>query len=113
MASGSPPVPKFDDSKWRIGEPDLVISTLLEDTIPATGFVPYRYALLPHVFLADTWLEAVEIRPENPAVVHHCNMAYITGQGVGAETFITGHVPGGDPLDQCAPNGSECPVPLG
>ena len=95
----APPAPKFDDSKWRIGEPDLVISTLLEDTIPATGFVPYRYALLPHVFLADTWLEAVEIRPDNPAVVHHCNMAYITKQGVGIETFITGHVPGGQPLD--------------
>lgn len=95
----APPVPQFDDSKWRIGEPDLVISTLLEDSIPATGYVPYRHVLLPHVFLADTWLEAVEIRPDNPAVVHHCNMAYVTKDKVGVETFITGHVPGGQPLD--------------
>lgn len=95
----APPAPKFDDSKWRIGEPDLIVSMLLEDSIPATGYVPYRHILLPHVFLADTWLEAVEIRPDNPAVVHHCNMAYVTQKGVGTETFITGHVPGGQPLD--------------
>lgn len=95
----APPAPKFDDSKWRIGEPDLVVSMLLEDPVPATGYVPYRHVLLPHVFLADTWLEAVEIRPDNPAVVHHCNMAYVTQKGVGVETFITGHVPGGQPLD--------------
>ena len=95
----APPTPQFEDSKWRIGEPDLVISMLLEDSIPATGYVPYRHVLLPHVFLADTWLEGVEIRPDNPAVVHHCNMAYVTKDGVGIETFITGHVPGGQPLD--------------
>ena len=93
------PAPKFDAFKWRIGEPDLVVSMLLEESIPATGYVPYRHLLLPHVFLNDTWLEAVEIRPDNPAVVHHCNMAYVTAQGVGIETFITGYVPGGQPLD--------------
>ena len=95
----APPAPKFDDSKWRIGEPDLVVSMLLEESIPATGYVPYRHLLLPHVFLNDTWLEAVEIRPDNPAVVHHCNMAYVTTQGAGIDTFITGYVPGGQPLD--------------
>lgn len=95
----APPSPKFNDSKWRIGEPDLVVSMLLEESIPATGYVPYRHLLLPHIFLADTWLEAVEIRPDNPAVVHHCNMAYVTAQGAGIETFITGYVPGGQPLD--------------
>jgi thiol-disulfide isomerase/thioredoxin len=97
--SNAPPAPKFDDSKWRIGEPDLVVTTLFEDSIPATGYVDYRHVLLPHIFLADTWIEAVEIRPDNPAVVHHCNMAYVTKDKVGVETFITGHVPGGQPLD--------------
>lgn len=85
--------------RWRIGEPDLVITMLEEHTIQATGFVPYRHVLLPHLFLGDTWVEAIEIRPDNPAVVHHCNMAYATTKGAGEETFITGHVPGGQPMD--------------
>lgn len=93
----SPPVAKA--SGWRIGEPDVVISMLGEHTIPATGFIPYRNVILPYVFLNDTWLEAVEIRPDNPAVVHHCNMAYVTSKGAGEETFVTGHVPGGQPMD--------------
>jgi thiol-disulfide isomerase/thioredoxin len=95
----APEPPKFSESKWRIGEPDLVVTMLFDHSIPATGFVPYRHIVLPHVFLTETWVEAFEIRPDNPAVVHHCNMAYVTSDGASAETFITGHVPGGQPLD--------------
>jgi hypothetical protein len=68
-------------------------------TIPATGFIPYRYAILPNIFAEDTWIEAVEIRPDNMSVVHHCNRAYATANGASEKTFITGHVPGGQPLD--------------
>ena len=95
----SAPAKPATPPRWRIGEPDLVITMLEEHAVPATGFVPYRHVLLPHVFLGDTWLEAIEIRPDNPSVVHHCNMAYATTKGVGEETFITGHVPGGQPMD--------------
>ncbi|MFO0918428.1 MAG: redoxin family protein [Planctomycetaceae bacterium] len=95
----APEAPVFPETKWRIGEPDLVLTTVEEDTIPPTGFIPYRNVLLPHVFLNETWVEAVEIRPMNPAVVHHCNMAYVTSKGAGNHTFITGHVPGGLPMD--------------
>ncbi|MFO1064197.1 MAG: redoxin family protein [Pirellulales bacterium] len=84
---------------WHIGKPDLIVSLPFEQKVPATGFVPYRYALLPHIFTAETWVEAFEIRPRNPAVVHHCNMAYVTAGGAGQETFITGYVPGGQPMD--------------
>ncbi len=95
----APAAPEFPKSQWRIGEPDLIISMSEEHTIPATGFIPYKNVLLPYLFLKDTWLEAVEIRPDNPAVVHHCNMAYVTAKGAGDQTFITGHVPGGLPMD--------------
>ena len=98
-ASDAPPAPNFPDSKWRIGEPDLVITMAEQHSIPATGYLPYRYVVLPHLFLHDTWLEAVEIRPDNPAVVHHCNLAYATPNGASEQTFITGYVPGGQPLD--------------
>jgi peroxiredoxin len=95
----APQAPEFPKTKWRIGEPDLIITTAEEHTIPATGYIPYKNVLLPYVFLRETWLEAVEILPENPAVVHHCNMAYVTSRGAGDHTFITGHVPGGLPMD--------------
>jgi hypothetical protein len=77
----------------------VVITMLEEHTIPATGFVDYRYSVLPYLFVGETWLEAVEIRPTNPRVVHHCNLAYVTAGGAGEETFITGYVPGGQALD--------------
>lgn len=84
---------------WRNGRPDLVITMLEEHDIPATGFIPYRYTVLPYLFLQDTWVEAFEIRPDNRTVVHHCNMAYVTTDGASEETFITGYVPGGQPMD--------------
>ena len=93
------PAPTVPEAKWRIGEPDLIITMLETHSVPATGFVPYRYTVLPYLFTNETWVEAFEIRPDNRAVVHHCNMAYVTSDGAGEETFITGYVPGGQPMD--------------
>jgi len=84
---------------WRIGKPDLVITMLEQHDVPETGFVPYRYSVLPYLFLQDTWVEAIEIRPDNRAVVHHCNMAYVTTDGASEETFLTGYIPGGQAMD--------------
>ena len=113
-ASSATPVPEPPSSEWRIGEPDLVITMLEEHSIPATGFVDYRYSVLPYLFLNETWVEAVEIKPDNRSVVHHCNMAYVTKEGASEETFITGYVPGGQPLDLARfNNGTACRIPQG
>lgn len=95
----APAPPSFVETPWRIGTPDLILTTIEQHTIPATGFVPYKYVVLPHLFLGETWVEAFEIRPLNSAVVHHCNMAYATSKGASEDTFITGYVPGGQPMD--------------
>jgi thiol-disulfide isomerase/thioredoxin len=112
-AAKAPPPLKFEDSKWEIGEPDLITTSLEKHTLPADGFVDYKYIVLPHVFLQDTWISAAEILPSNPKVVHHCNMAYWTlGQNFDAGNFITGRVPGGtafrldDGVALCIPAGS-------
>lgn len=94
-----PPAKPEPAPEWRIGTPDLVVTMAAEQDVQATGYIPYQYVMLPHVFLQETWLEAIEIKPHNPEVVHHCNLAYVTAAGASAETFITGHVPGGQPLD--------------
>lgn len=105
MAQGDPkflPEPfEPPTCEWEIGEPDLVISMPKASKIPAEGYVNYEYAVLPYIFLNDTWVEAFEIKPDNPNVVHHCNMAYgtIGGKTGGYETFITGYVPGGQAMD--------------
>ena len=71
------------------------------DKIQAQGFIPYKYVILPHVFKEDTYVSAIEIRPHNRNVVHHCNMAYVNIAKMkgGDDTFITGYVPGGQPMD--------------
>ncbi len=94
-----PPPQEFAGGRWRIGEPDLELKMLAASEIPAAGYIPYRYALLPHVFLHDTWVQRVEILPGNKAAVHHANLAYVkVGSLPSNENFITGYVPGGDAM---------------
>lgn len=84
---------------WLIGRPDVIIEDANTYSIPKQGVVPYKYSLLPHIFEKDTWLEAVQILPDNPRVVHHCNLAYVSAtEGFSMSNFITGFVPGGEPM---------------
>lgn len=104
MVRGDPadaPAPRaFAPGPWRIGEPDLVLELPGTVYLPADGVVPYRYLVLPHVFSEDTWVEAVEILPRNPRVLHHANVAFFEpSKGFSHDGFITGFVPGGDPLE--------------
>ncbi len=87
------------DRGWRIGQPDLVLSMPRPFEVPATGYVPYQYVILPHLFLHDTWVQRVEIRPSNRALVHHCNLAALAPTAEYEKArFITGYVPGGGPM---------------
>ena len=98
-ASKRPPSREFAGGRWRIGEPDLELKMLAASEIPAEGYIPYRYVLLPHIFMHDTWVQRVEIRPGNKAAVHHANLAYVkVGSLPSNENFITGYVPGGDAM---------------
>jgi hypothetical protein len=84
---------------WEMGEPDLVIEDPAVYDVPAEGYVDYKYALLPKIFLRDTWLEAVEIQPSNPRVVHHANLGYLPiGDNPRNSKLITGYVPGVGPM---------------
>jgi len=99
--SKAPEPRTFADSKWRIDDPDLVITMKKPYSIPADGYVPYKYAILPYQFPHDTWVEQVEILPGNLEAQHHCNMAYIeadNGLSFSGANFITGQVPGGQPM---------------
>jgi hypothetical protein len=65
------PSPPAYDNEWRIGTPDLVVGMDEAFELPATGIVEYQYFKVPTGLTEDRWVEAVEIRPGDPRVVHH------------------------------------------
>ncbi len=96
--SKAPPPRVFDAAKWKIGTPDVVIKTPVQK-LPATGYVDYRYVPLQHSFKHDTWVQGLQILPENHAAMHHCNIYYVQfGKRPSDDNFITGQVPGGDAM---------------
>jgi peroxiredoxin len=93
-----PPPREFAESKWVIGEPDVIVKMAAKAKLPADGYVPYKYAFLPMQFKEDTWVEKVQILPGNHAAVHHCNLVAIKDMKLDDPLFITGYVPGGVPM---------------
>jgi hypothetical protein len=65
-----PPPPKFATG-WQIGEPDVIFQMPVEYTVPAEGAVAYQYFTVPSNFKEDMYVEAMEARAGNLAVVHH------------------------------------------
>ena len=75
-----PAAPTFTDT-WRIGEPDAVFpmdsrvrrGPLPEEgyAVPREGVVDYKYFSAQTSFEEDRWVQAVEVRPGAPDVVHH------------------------------------------
>ena len=68
------PLDPLPEDEWNIGTPDAVISIPEPQKIPATGVLEYRYVIVDTGFEEDVWVQAAEVRPTTPAVVHHCNV---------------------------------------
>jgi hypothetical protein len=68
-----PPTPEFVEG-WLHPQglkPDLVISLPGEFQAPAKGEIPYVRLLAKVVLPEDKWVAASQVRPGNPALVHH------------------------------------------
>ncbi len=75
-AGDMPPPRKFPDADgWLIGKPDIVFTMPEEFTVPAKnpwyGGLPYQFIEVPTNFTEDKWVQALECRAGNRAVVHH------------------------------------------
>jgi mono/diheme cytochrome c family protein len=70
-----PPVPQFADG-WRIGTPDAVFAMDEDYAVPAKGTIEYEYFYIPTNFADTKWLQAIEVRPGNRALVHHVLVYY-------------------------------------
>jgi hypothetical protein len=57
--------------------PDLVIS-LPEVVVPANGEMPYVIRRIKVPIARDQWVAAMQVRPGNPALVHHMGITEIT-----------------------------------
>jgi hypothetical protein len=65
-----PPLPNYAPG-WTFGEPDLIIEMPVNFKIPAEGELPMQNFYVPVPFDEERWVEKVELRPGNRAVVHH------------------------------------------
>jgi hypothetical protein len=96
-----PPPAKFVDG-WTIGKPDVVFKMAEEFKVPADGVLPYKEFTVDPGFTEDKWVEAMECRPGNRAVVHHM-LVYLATPGKkrfapdGTTTSLVGWAPGDMP----------------
>lgn len=112
------PPPRVFTKGWQLPrKPDRVLRMAEPFAVPADAGkqgVPYQYFEIPGEFAEDTWVEAAEIQPGNPRVVHH-SIAYAVPPGGERQDwiFLAAYVPGLrlDPLPQkaakCLPAGSK------
>jgi mono/diheme cytochrome c family protein len=112
-----PPTPAYA-AGWVIGKPDVVFELPAEQTIPASGTIPYQYFTTPTNFKEDVWVQAAEARPGNRGVVHHIIVSYRDpkskerGNGRGAgDGMVVGTAPGDMPL--ILPPGMARKIPAG
>ncbi len=72
-AGDTMPAPVRSSTKWRLGEPDLVLSMAEAFQVPADGDDIYRYFVIPSGFAEDKVVTALEFSPGDAEVVHHAN----------------------------------------
>lgn len=72
-ASDLPAAPEWPEG-WFLGKPDLVVTMPQPFTIPAEGRDAYRNFVLAIPTTGRRYVRAVELRPGNARVVHHCFM---------------------------------------
>ena len=68
--ASAPPPRTFVDG-WNIGKPDRIIEMPAAYQVPARGTVEYTYIIIPTNFTEDVWVQALEVRPQDRAHVHH------------------------------------------
>jgi mono/diheme cytochrome c family protein len=73
-----PPLPKFDSAKyeWRLGEPDLVLTTAEDYVVKAKGPDTFIYFdAVPTGLTEDRYIRAIDMRGslEGSKTVHHAN----------------------------------------
>ncbi len=109
-----PPPPQFVEG-WQIPRPDLVLEMPREVEIPAEGSFPYELVEIDPKLTRDVWVRASQVRPGNPAVVHHV-VVFVLPPGVekideAGGDFLAAYAPGMPP--RVLPDGMAKRIPAG
>jgi peroxiredoxin len=91
-------------NSWQIPEPDEVFFISPEpQQIPAEGEVDYEYFVIDPEYVEDRYIQAVEVRPGNYAVVHHALVSIaMPGDntlGIGNYGVLINYAPGMQPTE--------------
>jgi hypothetical protein len=68
-AKDKPVAIAFTDG-WNL-KPDMIREMPVEFILPAKGTINYQFVRVKGDFAEDVWISAAEMRPGNPAVLHH------------------------------------------
>jgi hypothetical protein len=111
------PKPVAFTEGWNVGKPDVILEMPAQYQVPPSGTIEYQHFIVPTGFTEDKWVQVVELRPGNRAVVHHAAVfvrppdskwmrdvklgeaatgKQVAGQGLGEE-LLDFHVPGSVP----------------
>ena len=69
--SANAPLPRTFPDGWLIGKPDKVFQFPRPVPVKATGIMPYKNITIENDLPEDKWVQAIEVRPGQPDVVHH------------------------------------------
>jgi hypothetical protein len=89
----APPAKTFSQG-WRIPQPDVVFEMPEAFDVPAAGAVEYQFIRVPTNFTEDKWVQMAEVRPGDPAVVHHAIVVADAPETRGREEYLGGYAPG-------------------
>ncbi|MCO6458236.1 MAG: redoxin family protein [Pirellulaceae bacterium] len=65
------PAPREFPGGWLIGQPDAIYEFAEPVPVKATGTMPYQNVIVETRLPEDKWVQAIEVRPGDPSVVHH------------------------------------------
>jgi thiol-disulfide isomerase/thioredoxin len=94
-AADAPPEPAYADPKaWAIGEPDFVFEMPEPYVVPKDRVDEYQFYRVAANFPEDRYIQAIEMRPGNKAVVHHMGAvvgpaAALAAGGADADEMLT------------------------
>ena len=107
QGTGLAPEPPFFPEEWSHPEraPDAIVEMPVELDIPRDGEVPYLSIWVENLFEEDKFVEAIQMRPGNKAVVHHAggyNRALPPGTRLGEKRAFEGGglIPFPVPIDE-------------
>jgi len=79
---------------WRIPQPDVVFEMPEPFDVPASGAIEYKFIRVPTNFTEDKWVQMAEVRPGDPAVVHHAIVVADSPDARDREEYLGGYAPG-------------------